>query len=249
MHKTCLSRRPFIPDIIMVCQKTVARDRGLCRLTCRLLIKVLVFVSQEQKFIQEPIEINHASSMCFLPERKKITKKCPFEIRLGFLTSPSCAKLWFHLPEFTQLPNSLIPMELYNLFEWRIKNFNLCKRPSRKLVFYPFLFYSRVGWNIPSGSDANLSAFRQINWECEWMRKMEKKSIWRILIKMCLEVVWVTTNQCKDLMSNDSKHRADSDNVSSHPNSDNISRGHSIHNRPKFKTNKKWLLPLIHESY
>lgn len=117
MHKTCLSRRPFIPDIIMVCQKTVARDRGLCRLTCRLLIKVLVFVSQEQKFIQEPIEINHASSMCFLPERKKITKKCPFEIRLGFLTSPSCAKLWFHLPEFTQLPNSLIPMELYNLFE------------------------------------------------------------------------------------------------------------------------------------
>lgn len=71
MQKTCLGRRPFIPDIIMACQKTVARDRGVCRLTCRLLIKVLVFVSQEQKFIPEPIEINHASSMCFLPERKK----------------------------------------------------------------------------------------------------------------------------------------------------------------------------------
>ena len=124
MHKACLSRRPFIPDIIMVCQKTGAKDRGLCRLTYRLLIKVLVFVSQEQKFIQEPIEIiqepieiNHASSICFLPEKKNQLKSVRIEIRLGFLTSQSCAKLWFHLPEFTQLLCSLIPMELIFLNE------------------------------------------------------------------------------------------------------------------------------------
>lgn len=104
--------------------KTGAKDRGLCRLTYRLLIKVLVFVSQEQKFIQEPIEIiqepieiNHASSICFLPEKKKQLKSVRIEIRLGFLTSQSCAKLWFHLPEFTQLPCSLIPMELIFLNE------------------------------------------------------------------------------------------------------------------------------------
>ena len=153
MHKACLSRRPFIPDIIMVCQKTGAKDRGLCRLTYRLLIKVLVFVSQEQKFIQEPIEIiqerieiNHASSICFLPE-KKTTIKCtdrdstwvPDEPKLRQIVVP-----FARIHPTTMLSNS----HGINFFEWGIKNFNLCKRPSRNLLFYPFLFYSRVGWNI-----------------------------------------------------------------------------------------------------